>query len=588
MEAPRRTAGILLPAFSARRSGDLGIGDTLALRHWVDWAADHHVGFLQLLPINENGAEESPYSAISSIALDPIYLAIEPGMVPGIESTDLLDIQEKLTESVDSHEVAYASVRRLKRELLELAWIRFQSTAAPEARAEFERFKLDETDWLENYVLFRWLMEVHGEHLSWNYWPADCQTPELARRFLEEALNRDPEIDRRLGFFAFVQWLCFRQWRDLRAHADRRGVKLMGDIPIGVSWHSVDTFFERDQFHLDLCGGSPPEPMVPDDQFFQQWGQNWGIPLYRWDRMEADGFAWWRHRISRVSEFFRIFRIDHILGFYRIYSFPWAPSRNREFIGLTPDQAAEMTGGRLPRWSRRPDDTDENCAANLADGDLRLRSILQANEGGEVIAEDLGWVPGYVRPHLQSLGIAGFRIPHWDNDHGHAVTGDRFPECSFATYSTHDHEPVNSIWRGCYDAIHRHTYDPSHEHEREAENARFTLRILSEFAGIPLPSNGVVPPFTEGIHWRLIKALFASRSSYAALGVTELFDIEGRINRPGTHGEGNWKFRVPWTVEELRSDRRLREVGQKLSTMISITGRASLAGEPDAEERRQG
>ena len=99
------------------------------------------------------------------------------------------------------------------------------------------------------------------------------------------------------------------------------------------------------------------------------------------------------------------------------------------------------------------------------------------------------------------------------------------------------------------------------------------MRLLSEFAGIPIPTNGSFPPFTDGIHWRLIKALFASESRYAALCVTELFDIEGRINRPGSHGEHNWKFRIPWTIEEIRNDRKMGESGKKLAAIIGVTRR---------------
>lgn len=573
MVSPKRTAGILLPAFSARRAGDLGIGDTLALKQWIDWAADHHVGFIQLLPINENGPDESPYSAISSVAIDPIYLEISPDSIPNLDSESFTDIQEKLNDSLDSELIDYVSVRKTKRLLLELSWKKFDKNEQ-ELNRSFQSFVDTEKEWLNDYCLFRWLMEWHGEELTWNLWSPSVQTPEGARQFLADQLQSDPSIQSRLDFFAFVQWLCFSQWRDVRAHADARGVKLMGDIPIGVNWHSTDVFFDREQFHLDLYGGSPPEPMVPHDKFFQQWGQNWGIPLYRWDRMEGDGFAWWKRRIRRVSEIFSIVRIDHILGFYRIYSFPWAPSRNHEFIDLSIDEAAEKTGGRLPRWSRRPDDCSENESANRADGDLRLRSILQEEHGCELIAEDLGWVPGYVRPHLESLGIAGFRIPHWDSDHGHAVTGDRYPECSFATYSTHDHDPINTIWRWAHGAIQREAENPTHDRHREAEGGRHTLRILSEFSDIPIPANGTFPPFTDGVHWRLVKALFASKSRYAALAVTELFDIEARINTPGTHGTNNWRFRLPWTIDEIRTDRKLADSGKKLASIIGVTRRS--------------
>lgn len=569
-----RLAGILIPAFSPRRRGDLGIGDTLAMRQWIDWAADHGVGFIQLLPIHENGADESPYSSISSTALDPIYLTLDEPSIPWLKAADFRRAAASLGAAMDSHMVDYTAVRRVKRNLLELAWSTFDE-ATEDLVAEFAGFRDDERDWLEDYALFRFLMERNGEHLRWDQWPEECRTADKARALLETMRHRDAAaVDYRLGFFAFVQWLCFRQWRGVRAHADSRRVKLMGDVPIGISWHSCDVFFQREEFHTDWCGGSPPEGMGQSDPFFQQWGQNWGIPLYRWDHMQANGFRWWKTRIRRLTEIFGIFRLDHILGFYRIYAFPWLPEHNASFVGLSHEQAAARTGGRLPRWFLRPDDTPENKAANRADGDVRLRAIIEAAGGAEIIAEDLGWVPEYVRPHLEELGIAGFRIPHWDcNDHGHPTPGRFFPENSFATYSTHDHDPVCGIWRGCLGAIQRHNENPGHESDWQAHGARNTLRILSEFADIPIPGNGVWPPFTEGIRLRLIKSLFDSNSRYATLMITSLFGMNDRINHPGTSGPANWRFRLPWTLEEIMADSRTSEICRKLAAVISVTRR---------------
>ncbi len=576
VQAPgKRLAGILIPAFSPRREADLGIGDTLALREWIDWAAEHQVGFIQLLPINENGLEESPYSAISSVALDPIYLAFEVAEIPGLTEADLTKAREQLKAAVQSPLVNYPAVRGVKRKLLELVWSRFNN-AAPVLLEEFAQFRKLEAEWLEDYTVFRFLMEIHGEALTWDHWPEASRTPRSARSFLEKLRKRDNAgVERRLGFFAFIQWLCFRQWLALRDHAELRGVKLMGDVPIGISWHSSDVFFARDEFLLDWCGGSPPEGMGQDDAFFQQWGQNWGIPLYRWDYMQANGFTWWKKRIARLTRIFQIFRLDHILGFYRIYAFPWRPERNAEFIGLNHKQAASISGGHLPHWVLRPDDTVENKAANRDDGDLRLRAILEAAKGAEVIAEDLGWVPEYVRPHLADLGIAGFRIPHWDcNDHGHPTPGNAFPTNTFATYSTHDHDPVNGIWRGCLRAIEQHQENPTEQSGWNVGGAHSTLRILSEFAGIPIPHHSPWPPYTEGIRLRLLKALFSSNSHYAALMITELFGLDERINQPGTSGGENWRFRLPWTLAEIRDDPQLKSNCDKLATIISITRRA--------------
>jgi 4-alpha-glucanotransferase len=568
----KRTAGILLPAFAPRRKGDLGIGDTLALREWIDWAADHDVGFLQMLPINEHGVEESPYSSISSVALDPVYLSFDPPEIPGLTPDDVARARRRLGDAADSPKVDYPAVRRVKRTLLELAWADFD-LAADLLREEFEVYRRTESSWLDDYCLFRFLMEHHGAEKTWDEWPENCRTPESARAFVATLRLRDPDaVDRQLGYHAFVQWLCFRQWRALRAHAELRGVKLMGDVPIGVSWHSVDVFFHREEFHLDWFGGSPPEGQ--DDAFFRQWGQNWGIPLYRWDHMEANGFHWWKQRIARLSEFFEIYRIDHILGFYRIYAFPWHPRRNPEFIGLSHDQAADRTGGRLPKWELRADDSLENMAANRDDGDRRLRGILGDTADGEVIAEDLGWVPEYVRPHLADLGIARFMIPHWDCDeHGHPVPGNCVPELTFACYSTHDHDPLGATWRSCRQTVARHRDHPGDDTGWRADGAAHALRLLAEFAGIPVPADGRWPDFTEGIRWRLIKALFASNSRYASLMVTELFDLDVRINQPGRHDGENWRFRLPWTLAEITADPHLSATGNKLRSIIGITRR---------------
>ncbi len=568
----KRQAGILIPAFSPRRKGDLGIGDTLALREWIDWAAEMGLSFIQLLPINENSPEESPYSAISSTALDPIYLSLDECEIPWLSKGDLARARDRLTDTPVGP-VNYPLVRQIKRNLLELAWSKFEE-AAPELRAENDLFQRQEDHWLNDYCVFRFLMAHHGEGLTWDQWPAMCRTPEKAREYIARLRRGDAEgVDYRLGFFAFVQWLCFRQWRALRVHADERRVKLMGDVPIGIHWHSCDVFFHRDEFHLDWCGGSPPEGMSQSDPFFQQWGQNWGIPLYRWNHMETNGFSWWKTRITRLTEIFQMFRLDHILGFYRIYAFPWRPERNPEFLGLTREQAAAKTAGRLPRWFVRPDDTEQNKNANRADGDVRLRAIIAAAQGAEIIAEDLGWVPDYVRPHLTELGIAGYRIPHWDcNEFGHPTPGKAFPENSFASFSTHDHDPVCGIWRACRQTIQQNIDQPTPDSGWQAHGAHNTLRILSEFAGIPIQIPW--PPFTEGIHLRLLKALMDANSRYASLMITSLFGLDERINHPGTFGPQNWSFRLPWTLDEIMGSPHLSEVCRKLAALVSITHRS--------------
>ena len=554
---PERLAGRLLPAFSPRWEGDLGIGDTRAMRKWIDRCAEHGIGFLQLLPLNETGGDDSPYNAISSVALEPLYLSFGPREIPGLDPSDIAGARELLGESLGSPKVDYAAVRKAKRALLEKAWLRFREGPGDIA---FYRFRREEAVWLANYCIYRWLMDQAGGSEVWDQWPEAWRSVDGALAYLEAERAKAPAaVEERLEFYAWVQWLCFRQWRAVRAHADDKGVKLMGDIPIGVSRYSADVFFQREDFDLEWCGGAPPELVFKHDLFIQKWGQNWGIPLFRWDRMEAAGFPWWRRRIGKLADIFHIFRIDHVLGFYRIYSFPWQPQRNAEFLPLTEKEAARLTGGRLPGWAPRPDDTPANKAANLADGDVRLRMAKEAAGSSAVVGEDLGRVPDYVRSHLASLDIAGFRIPHWDFDEeGHVVPPEQLPECSFVTYSTHDHDSIPALWAN----FHRIAADSEADPD-EREQAEEYLRLMAEFGGTR-PEMAYGPEVKSA----LIAALLSSRSRYAALMITDLCDLTDRINSPGTVGPHNWSFRLPQAMEEVA----VRELA-KLQPLLKSAGR---------------
>jgi 4-alpha-glucanotransferase len=556
---PERLAGLLLPAFTPRREGDLGIGDTRAMRYWIDVCAKHGIGFVQLLPLNETGGDDSPYNAISSVALEPLYLSFEPEDIPGLEAADIVEARASLGDALTATRVNYAAVRKVKRGLLERAWQRFQ---AGKGDIAFYRFRREEAAWLGNYCIYRWLMDQSGGSEAWDWWPEERKTVEGALAYLASEREKDaPAVEDRLEFYAWVQWLCFRQWRAVRLHADNKGVKLMGDIPIGVSRYSADVFFQREDFDLDWCGGAPPELIFKHDLFIQKWGQNWGIPLYRWERMEAAGYPWWRQRIAKLIDIFHIFRIDHVLGFYRIYSFPWQPQRNAEFLPLSEEEAAKLTGGLLPEWAPRPDDTPENKAANRADGDARLRMAIEAAGSSAVVGEDLGSVPDYVRPHLQSLDVAGFRIPHWDSDEeGHVIPPGDLPECSFVTYSTHDHDSIPALWAN----FHRLAADPDAEPD-EREQAEEYLRLMAEFAGVK-----EVIPYGPELKTALLSALLTSRSRYAAFMITDLCDLTDRINSPGTVGPHNWSFRLPSDQEA----KALLELA-KLRPILERSGRFS-------------
>ncbi|MEG0025257.1 MAG: 4-alpha-glucanotransferase [Akkermansia sp.] len=553
-----RLAGVLIPLFSMRRQSDHGIGDVTALREWIDWAFENHVGFLQLLPINALGRDEtpSPYSAISSIALEPLYLSLEPWVFPGLKERidfNAVDAPNSQYPS-DPNLVDYPKARQFKMWVFRQCWLNFQrEEELSPLREEFAEWCDDQDNWLEDFASFKVLGNLFGTDAWWQ-WPE--QDVDKARVIAEGFADEK-------NFEKWLQWLSFRQFEAVRTYANQRGVALMGDIPIGVSMASSDVFFQRHLFDTSWFGGAPAEGDYADDPFTAKWGQNWGIPLYRWDVMAHDNYAWWRRRIQYTARIFAIYRIDHILGFYRIYSFPWMPDQNQTFLNLSHDEAAIRTGGRLPGFLPRADHTAWDRKLNLMNGDRYLQVLLTAAPGVRVVGEDLGCVPDYVRPNMQQLRIAGFKIPHWEiKSNGKIVKGSEYNPCSFATYGTHDFNTIMETWNDAYQSISKARDAGIYAHGvltqpkddslmavwREADNGLRLLDWFADYAAVDAKS--VICPWNDQVKDFMFRALLASKANYAALMWTELFDIDERLNTPGTVGGTNWRWRMSFTAHE--------------------------------------
>ena len=560
----KKIAGVLAPLFALRGKDDLGIGDLGALREFIDWVDGIGFKLVQLLPINETGADNSPYNAISAMAIEPTMLHLAPDSPPDLTRRDFDD----LTAGVDLNSlrlgaVRYRGVKKLKRHLLEKAFANFSTHASEERQLEFRKFCEEESAWLRDYAFFRALMERNGDSAAWNRWPAQHQTIETARTWMDKLPHDQQEaLARRQDFFRYVQWIAHQQWRAIKSYADQRGVALMGDIPFGVSYCSADVFARRDEFMLDWFGGAPPEPYFKDDAFTQKWGQNWGIPLYRWDRMRANNFQWWRERVHSVRCIFHLCRIDHVLGFYRIYAFPWRPRLNKEFLPLDERQMLERTGGRAPHFIPRDDNTPENREANKREGEQYLRVVLEEAGGTRVIGEDLGVVPDYVRPNLRSLGIAGFKIPQWEGHDGMIIPGDRYQRLSVATYATHDHEPIRALWD---EAFERPASDAG-------EQARATLEKIAAFAGLSSKIDAL--DFEKDFYPAIMDALFRCESWIAMVMITDLLGRKYRFNVPGTKASLNWTRRMQRSIAELSSSRKEQKRMQLVHELLVKTGRA--------------
>src|SRR5215813_1724864 len=472
----KKIAGILVPLFALRRENDLGIGDLGALQEFIDWIAEIGFTLVQLLPINETGADNSPYNAISSVAIEPTTLRLAPGSPDDLTREDFEGTLAKVElPSLRRGRVNYRQIKELKQRILKKAFANFLARADEKRQSEFKRFCSEQSSWLPDYALFRVLIEENNDSAAWDRWPSQHQSTESARSWiLSLPHDKQATLARRGDFFCYVQWIADQQWRNIKAHAEQRRVALIGDIPFGVSYYSADVFSRRNEFMLDWFGGAPPEPVFKDDPFTQKWGQNWGIPLYRWSAMRASNLQWWRERVRATRRIFHLFRIDHVMGFYRIYAFPWAPHSNKEFLPLDQHQMLERTGGSAPHFAPRDDDTPENREANKREGEEYLRVVLEEAGAARVAGEDLGVVPEYVRPNLRYLGIAGFKIPQWETRDGMIIPGDMYDRLSVATYATHDHKPIRALWN---EAI-------EHPNSEEGQQARATLEKIALFAGL--------------------------------------------------------------------------------------------------------
>jgi 4-alpha-glucanotransferase len=536
----------------------------------IDWCACHGLNIFQTLPINETSDDNSPYNAISSLALEPTTIAITSQALPDITTTQIKQIAKPaLLSELRIGSVNYPKVKALKRRLLDAAFANFLTrhfNKETKRALQFREFLMENAEWLSDYALFRVLMEENGSSPAWDRWRPEHQGPRRARTWLLSLPEkRRDALSRKLLFFAYVQWVAFTQWQEIKAYAESKHVYLMGDIPFGVGRYSADVWANRGNFDLDWSGGAPPEKVFKVDPFTEKWGQNWGIPNYRWDELRRHNFDWWRVRIGNIRKVFHLFRIDHVLGLFRIHSFPWTPDRNAEFLRCNETEAADRTGGRLPGFKQFPDDTHEHRAVNQAQGEELLRMIQEAADETTVIAEDLGVVPEYVPPTLEKLGIPGFRIPmlfrEWD---GLYSDPKRYPRLSLAQPATHDHTPLALQWAECWANI---------DADRDVDNSRAELRRIMNFSGL----RGEEPPreLTDRVHEHFMRAVLGANSWLTVFQITDVFAQKERFNTPGSMSQANWSHRLAHTVKQLDEDPSLAAKAEMFSRIAKESGRVA-------------
>jgi 4-alpha-glucanotransferase len=517
----QRLAGLTIPLFSLRTERSMGIGEIPDLVDAGSLGLRAGLRLIQLLPIGElSGGETSPYGALSAFGIDPVYIAW--GSEPDVPA-DLLDELRPALDSLRARaSVDYEGVRALKRRILDAAWKEFAARHLAEdtdRARDFNAFVRSQGEWLWDLSLFRALKDDH-DNAPWWEW-----SPPLRDRHATQLEHAAARLRDEIHRYQYAQWIAHSQWSTARARLDEMGVSLMGDLPFMVGRDSADVWSKRDEFRHDASVG------VPGDQFNEE-GQEWGLPPYNWPVMRTNGFRWLRARARYAGMLGDRFRVDHLVGFYRTYSRPL-------------DRLRSSDGKLLPGSFDPPTEPEQ-----LAHGEAVLRAMMEGAQehGARVIAEDLGVIPDYVRPSLLSLGIPGYKVLRWEQDHGRFRDPKTYPRVSVACFGTHDTDPVASWWQSMP------------EWERRAAAHAF---------GVPTSE----PWWNDVVHEALLAGLLGAAGDLALLMWQDVLGTLDRINTPSTVGPHNWTWRMPVTIGESLSDERLLAALDRVRRAVERSGR---------------
>lgn len=468
-----RASGILLHPSSLPSRG--GIGDFgPAAYEFLDFLSAARQSLWQILPLGPLGYGNSPYSCISAFAGNPLLVSLERLAEMGWIDRGRVSSLPDTVSRVD-----YDHVRAVKTPLLREAARNFQANASGNARARYDRFCAENAWWLEDYALFVNLRE-RFDYEAWNRWPDGLSRRDPAA--LEKARQ---ELGEELDVARAVQFAFWEQWRALHHEARRRGIRIIGDVAIFVSYDSADVWTHPELFRLN--GNLDPEVVagVPPDAFSEQ-GQRWGNPLYRWEVLQGRGYDWWIQRLRWALETCDIVRLDHFRGFESYWEIP----------------AHEPTAVN-GRWVKGPNDDF-------------FHALRHAFGGLPFIAEDLGMITQEVHELRLRFGIPGMKVLQFgfSNPGAHIYLPHRCEPNSVMYTGTHDNDTVMG-W-----------YNSTRGQER---------RFAESYAGDD----------PRGIHWAFVRAAITSPSRFCIVPLQDVlgYGSDCRMNVP-SQSDGNWGWRL--------------------------------------------
>lgn len=512
-----RANGVLLHPTSL--PGPWGIGD---LGPQADCFADFLVAagqsWWQLLPLGPTGYGNSPYMCFSALAGNSLLVSPERLVEDGLLSADELERHAPLP----ADRVDFPGAIKLKRELLARSFETFQSSAPRAHREGLLSFVERHAVWLEDYALFMAIKESHRGQ-AWTRWE-----PELVSRKPQALQDASRRLRSRVEFHRYVQYVFFHQWHLLRESCHRRGIRIIGDLPIYVAHDSADVWAHPELFYLDEAGHPRVVAGVPPD-YFSATGQRWGNPIYRWEERAKSGFGWWIERFRANLALVDLVRLDHFRGFEAYWEIP-----------------ANETHATHGRWVKGPG------AKFFAAPKSTLGTL-------PVIAEDLGVITPEVEALRDEFALPGMNILQM------AFGGD--PKA--ASYRPHNHRQHCVVYTATHDhntTVGWFTAEPG----RETTQSRAEIDAERALALKYLGTDG------REIHWDFIRL---AMSSVAKLAVFPLQDVlglgtEARMNRPGT-ARGNWEWRFSADTLDGRPAARLRD-------LVSLYDRLPASGSTSA------
>lgn len=468
-----RSAGILLAVSSLPSPYGIGTLGRCAFEFINQLkAAGQH--YWQVLPVGPTSFGDSPYQSFSAFAGNPYFIDL-----------DLLAEEELLTtEEIQAYDwgedlsrVDYALLYDNRFSVLHKAYER----STHQDSEEFQRFRQKNQYWLEDYSFYM-ALKFYFDGREWLQWE------ENIRYRKKDAVKRYRNLlQEEIGFWEFCQFYFFRQWNDVKSYANQNGIRIIGDIPLYVALDSADVWTHSDLFELDERKKPIHVAGVPPDCFSAD-GQRWGNPLYRWKKMEKDGFAWWKERMRANAELFDVIRIDHFIGIVHYWSIP-----------------AECPTAVEGKWKKGP-------------GKKLTKVIRKATKGSDIIAEDLGIVSPEVRKLINWTGWPGMKILEF------AFDGDAANE-----YLPHNYSNSNCI---VYGGTHDNQTLMGYYGDKRKRDLKFLMRYLHIKR-------------TEQIPKAMQRAAYASIAETVIFQMQDILEMDDRtrMNEPSTVGK-NWRWRM--------------------------------------------